>query len=344
MDYNLVALFARVARAGSFTKAAAELGLPKSSASRGVARLERELGVRLLQRTTRKLVLTEAGHAYYDSIRRAVSAIDEADEAARELGSEPRGLVRVTAPTDLGTPDLAVVLAQFTRKYPGIRVEMSFTTRHVDLVAEGFDMAIRAGKLEDSSLIVRRIGSSEAALFAAPSYLRRRGRPKTVEELANHDWVLYRPHAGRSTFHLSGPDGEKDIEVTGPILADEFTFCRAAAEAGAGIVFLPIPLAADAAYAGRLEQVMPDWVLPGGTINLVFPSSRQIPTRVTLLRDVLVEHLTKGLLESQARCAGAKAKEGKGPRPVRAELHPARASAGAAVSAARPVRAARKRK
>lgn len=139
MDYNRVALFVRVVRAGSFTGAGASIGLPKSSVSRSVSQLETDLGVRLLQRTTRKLSLTEAGQAYFDAVQAAVTGLDDADAAVRELGAEPRGRVRITAPPDSGGMDLAGIIARFSRKHPAIRLELSLTSRVVDSVAEGFD-------------------------------------------------------------------------------------------------------------------------------------------------------------------------------------------------------------
>ena len=302
MDYNHVALFVRVVKAGSFTAAAQAVGLPKSSVSRSVARLEQEVGVRLLERTTRKLVLTAAGQAYYESVRAAVAGIDEADAAVRELGATPRGVVRLTAPPDLGV-ELAAVLSRFTRKYPAIRVECALTSRTVDIVSEGFDLAVRAGRLDDSALVVRRIGITEAGLFASSAYLRRRGRPKSFEELPEHDWVLYHAHAGRSLIRLSDADNiERSVEVTGSLMADDIAFCCAAAEAGSGIAFLPVTLAIEPVLAGRLEHVLPNWMARGATLNVVMPSGRYVPARVALVRDLLVDFLTRKLEQSQRQC------------------------------------------
>src|SRR5262249_35707706 len=147
MDFNDVPLFVRVVDLGSFTAAAEALGREKSSVSRAISRLEDDLGVRLLQRTTRKLALTDAGQACYERVRVSVASLADAADAVRELGSEPRGLIRLTAPSDAASFGLADVLAQFAVAYPGIRVEVALTSRHVDLVAEGFDMALRAGRL-----------------------------------------------------------------------------------------------------------------------------------------------------------------------------------------------------
>lgn len=310
MDYNRVALFVRVVKAGSFTGAAATAGLPKSSVSRSVSRLEQDLGVRLLQRTTRKLALTEAGQAYYDAVSPSFTVIEEADTAARAHGAEPRGTIRVSAAPDFGA--LASALAQFCRQYPKIRVELSVTSRYVDLVTEGFDLAIRAGRLADSSLVARRIAASETGLMAAPAYLRKRGRPRTVAELPEHDWVLYRAAGGRATLTLTGPEGEQSVEVTAALVADDITFCRMAVESGAGLALLPVHIAAESLAAGKLEQVLPRWTHGGSALFVVLPTSRQVPARVALLRDFLVEHLGNQLARIHEGCQKARRQLGSG--------------------------------
>jgi DNA-binding transcriptional LysR family regulator len=304
VDYNRIALFVRVVRAGSFTAAAAEVGLPKSSVSRSVSRLEQELGVRLLQRTTRKLALTDAGHSYYESVRENVAALESAEEAARAHGAAPTGIVRMTAAPDFVT--FAPLLAQFQRQYPGIRLDLTLTSRVVDLVSESVDLAVRAGRLPDSSLIARRIGSTDGALMASPDYLRRRGRPRSFAELVSHEWVLYRAAAGRTSLTLEGPGGPQTLEVQGAQVADDMAFCCAAAEAGAGIALLPIPTAHAALVAGRLELVLPAWRHTGGSVFVVLPSGRQVPARVALLRDFLIERLGRELARTQERCDRAR--------------------------------------
>lgn len=305
MDYNRVALFVRVAKAGSFTAAARVAGLPKSSVSRSIARLEQDLGVRLLQRTTRKLALTAAGQAYFDAVQGSVAAIEEADDAAREHGAEPRGTVRLTAPPDAG--GLADAIAAFSQRHPGIRVEVVLTPRFVDLVAEGIDLAVRAGRLDDSSLVARRIGASEMALMAAPSYLARRGEPRSVDDLPDHDWVLYRATSGRATLSLTGPEGARAVEVTGAVVADDMAFVRLTVEAGAGIGLLPIHAVFPALEAQRLKQVLPEWSYGESSLFMVLPTARHVPARVALLRDFLVEVLGKELAATREMCARARA-------------------------------------
>jgi DNA-binding transcriptional LysR family regulator len=297
-DLNHVSVFVRVVEGGSFTAAARALGLPKSSVSRSVSRLEAELGVRLLQRTTRSVHLTDAGHAYYDTVSRALSGLAEAQAAISDMQATPTGVVRVTSATDIGTNVLAALVARFVQKHPSIHVEMVLTGRFLNLVEEGVDLAVRAGKLDDSSLVARRVGSLEARLFAAPGYLRRRGVPKSVKELASHDALLFRARRGRASWQLSGPKGVEKVDVSGRVSADDFAFVRQMMLAGAGIGLVPWTTCAQDVERGRLLRVLPEYAAPGGALHVVYPSARYMPQRVALLRDFLVQ----GLLERASTC------------------------------------------
>ena len=307
VDLNRVSIFVRVVESASFTAAARALALPKSSVSRAVATLEESLGVRLLQRTTRKLQLTDAGRVYHQRVRGAVAGIHEATVDVADLGNEPRGLVRLTAPHE-ASQFLPEILAPFVKRYPGVQIELSLTGRYVDLVQEGFDLAVRAGRLVDSSLIARKIGDSDAALFAAPSYLRRRKRPASFADLANHDFVVHGGVRGRTTLRMVGPAGPESVEVSGPLAADELAFVLKAATIGVGIAILPEMLGADAVARGRLARVLPEYHLSGGGLFIVLPSTTNLPARVALLRDFLTDEIKRWHL----RC------DGKGKRPMRA--------------------------
>ena len=303
MDYNDIPLFLRVVESGGFTAAATALGIQKSSLSRSVSRLERELGVRLLQRTTRKLSLTEAGQAYYERVRGALAGVDEATDVVRELGEEPRGIVRISATPDSDAIGLDVALARFCEKYPGIHVECAFTVRRVDLIAEGFDLAVRGGKLDDSTLVARRIGAPPVLAFAAPAYLRRRGRPKTLADLAQHDCVLFRARGGRATWTLTGPRGAESVEVSGRISVDDMTFALHACSAGLGIALIPAPTARAAAEQGEIELVLSGYMMSYVEVHVVLPSARFVPARVALLRDHLVAELGRHIAESTQQCS-----------------------------------------
>ena len=296
VDLNRVAVFLRVVELQSFTAAAEALGLPKSSVSRSVARLEEELGVQLLQRTTRTVQLTDAGRLYFDESSRALSALEEARERLSQLDARPQGAVRITAPVDLGALVLASLASRFVRRTPGITLEFILTGRIVNLVEEGVDLAVRAGPLRDSSLIARRVNGLEAWLFASPAYLDARGTPSSLADLAGHDCVLFRPKRGTGEWTLIGPGGETRITVQGPIAADDYTFAREAVLAGAGIGLLPAVQCEQDVARGRLVRLLPAYSGPSAPLHVVWPASRHVPKRVVLVREWLVKSL--GALES----------------------------------------------
>jgi DNA-binding transcriptional LysR family regulator len=290
IDLNNVEVFVRVVELQGFTAAARQLGLPKSTVSRRVAVLEEALGVRLLQRTTRKLSLTDAGLTFYDHASRGLGALSLGAAAAAELQGAPRGTLRITAPVDLGGNFVAELVARFVRSHPDIRVEVELSSRLVDLVAEGFDLAIRAGRMRDSTLVSRRLGEIAAVLSASPAYLRRRPAPTTVPQLAEHDCLLFR-QSSKARWSLEGPEGVEEVDVTGPISADDFSFIHRATLAGAGISLLPYPSAAADLEQGRLVRVLPGYKAPNGTLHMVWPSSSHLPRKVGLFRDFVLEHL-----------------------------------------------------
>jgi DNA-binding transcriptional LysR family regulator len=202
---------------------------------------------------------------------------------------------------------LPKLIVDFTRRYPRVQVALSLTSRLVDLVGEQFDIALRAGKLEDSSLVARKVAAVDLALYASAEYLDRRGRPKTLAELATHDCLLNRSRGGGGTWTLHGPQGEEHVEVSGPIQADAMFFLMDAALAGGGIALLPQDVA-DAEYrARRLERVLPEHALRGGAYYLLMPSSRLIPAHVVLFRDFLLENLTTFWAQVAVACTERRA-------------------------------------
>jgi DNA-binding transcriptional LysR family regulator len=302
VDLNHVTAFVRVVQDGSFTAAAKALGLPKSSVSRSVAQLEEALGVRLLHRTTRKLHLTDAGTAFHDRVARALADIDQATTAASDLQRELRGVVRVTAPVDIGVWAIAGVVARFVKKHPTVHVEVRLSSRIVDLTTEGFDLAVRAGKLKDQSLIARRVGNLEMGLYASSRYLKRHAAPATLDDLANHDCIVLQTESGPLKWRLMGHDGEERmIEPRGRISADDISFMKKAVLAAGGIALLPRFLCAREEQAGKLVRVLPEWRLGGSELHVVYPSSRYVPQRVIAFRD----HLVRGLNALSTRCTEA---------------------------------------
>jgi len=296
MDLNLVAAFVRVVEAESFTGAAKTLGLPKSSISRRVTHLEKQLGVQLLKRTTRKLALTDAGRAYFEQAERAIVGLEAAAEAAAGMDAEPRGIVRMTAPFDLGVMGLADILAEFTNEDPDVHVELSLSSAVVNLADAGFDLGVRAGPTLDPTLVSRRIGGSDLGLFASKAYLERRGRPARIEDLGAHDAVLFRGQQGKAVWRLEDSNGQvASVEMRGRVNADEMLFVRQAVAAGMGIGMLPVFAKPEACpkrvELDPLERVLPDLALRGGALHVVTPTGAKRPRRVTLLRDFLVERL-----------------------------------------------------
>jgi DNA-binding transcriptional LysR family regulator len=287
-------LFVHVAEAGSFTAASRIAGLPKSSLSRAVAALERELGVRLIQRTTRRLQLTDAGRAYFETASRALAGLDEAAAVASQLQDTPRGTVRLTAP-DIGVWLLPAPLAGFADSYPDVALDVAITQRIVDLVHEGVDLALRVGKLADTGLVARPLGLVRSGLFASRNYLERRGRPRSIADLARHDTVLFRAERGRAVWDLAGPAGRRQLAVRGVLSADDHQFVREAAAAGRGIALLPIFACSGPCAHPELVRVLGDYATAGTPLHLVYPSARYLPKRVELLRDRLLAELPRRL-------------------------------------------------
>lgn len=286
MDLNHAANFVRVVDAGSFTAAAEDVGASKSFVSRSVSHLEEQLGVRLLHRTTRSLQLTPAGRVYYERAKSAIEALDDAAEAVSEEGAEPRGLVRITIPSDVGGV-ITGAIADFCRKHPKVSVDVIVSSRTLNLVEEGIDLAVRAGRLHDSSLVAKKIGAAEARMFAAPSYVKRNGAPRAVAELASHSFVLYR---GITSFRLDGPDGLVRVELAGQVSVDEMPVMVGLVREGAGIGVVPTEVAK--LLGRRLVPVLPKYFVGGSSLSIVYPSARHLPHRVALMRDALHERLS----------------------------------------------------
>jgi DNA-binding transcriptional LysR family regulator len=290
MDLNGLAVFEAVARTSSFSAAARELGLPKSSVSRGVSRLEAEIGVQLLFRTTRRVSLTAAGTALYDRLGPLLRSVKSAVGELPEREEEPSGTLRVTAPGDLGGLLLAEVVTRYTTRYPAVSVELHLTGRVVDLVAESFDLALRiASRLEDSTLVARRAAPVVLRLFASPLYLARRGTPRTEDDLAGHEWVVFRP--GPQRLRVPGSRETPGVGTRGRIVADDVLFVREAVRAGAGLGLLPTFVAEPEVLAGTIVRVLPRFERSAGHLHVVTPASRHVPRKVSAFRDLVLEVL-----------------------------------------------------
>jgi DNA-binding transcriptional LysR family regulator len=290
MDLNLLTVFEAVARTSSFSAAAKELGIPKSSASRAVARLESELDVQLLFRTTRQVSLSAAGTTLYDRMTPLLRSIKSALGELPEREEAPSGTLRVTAPVDLGVLFLAEVVTRYTARYPAVTVDLHLTGRVVDLVAEGFDVAFRVGaKLEDSSLIVRRVVPVLVHLFASPVYLARRGTPRAESDLEAHDRVVFRP--GPQKLRVPGGPREASSSQAARIVCDDLLFVRDAVRSGAGVGLLPTFVAEPDVLAGRLVRIIPRFERLAGHLHIVTPAAKHVPRKVTAFRDLVLEML-----------------------------------------------------
>jgi DNA-binding transcriptional LysR family regulator len=296
VDLNQVGAFVRVLEAGSFTEAARSLGLPKSSVSRRVGALEKALRVRLLQRSTRKLVPTEAGRLYFERARAALAGLADASAAAADMSREIAGPIRFTAAGD-NTGLLMGLIAEFLAKYPKVQLDLALTARRVDLIQEGFDLALRAGPLIDSSLIVRRVGRTDHGLFASRAYLEAAGTPRRVSDLARHRFVLLGDRAQREELRLTGPGGEERVRVDGPLIVQDVSVAADAVATGIGIALIPTAYFGWAVKGGRrsnwtqLVRVLPELGLRGAELSLVSPPVAYEPARVGLFRDFLFDRL-----------------------------------------------------
>jgi DNA-binding transcriptional LysR family regulator len=296
LDLNQVNAFVRVLEAGSFTEAARALRLPKSSVSRRVTALEKTLRVRLLQRSTRKLVPTEAGRVYFERARAALAGLSDATAAATDMSREIAGPIRFTATND-NTGYLVSVIGEFLSRHPKVQLDVVLTPRRVDLVAEGFDLALRAGPLVDSSLIARRLGRTDHGLFASRAYLRAAGTPRRARDLTAHRFILFDGLPQRQQLRLSGPDGDQTVPIDGPLVAHDMAFAVDAAAAGIGIALVPEAYHGWAMRGGlraswtSLVRVLPELFVPGADLSLVSPPVAYEPARVALFRDFLAERL-----------------------------------------------------
>lgn len=288
IDLNRIGVFVRVVEFGSFTAAARALSAPTSSVSRAVASLEQELGVRLLHRTTRKLSLSDIGQHFFERMQAVISEAEAATLAATGFARDPRGVVRVAV---MPEPEaLAPIFTRIKSRYPGLEFELSVSTRTVDLVEQGVDLAVRGGALEDSSLIARKVVDSEMGVFAAPAYLERRGRPRTPAELKRHECLIYGTRYEKRPWRLKGPTGTHTLSLSGPFVSDDTAFIRGLMLQGAGLALLPLQILVPEIEAGRAVRVMPRYGYSGG-LYVVWSAQKLLPTRVVVVRELLIEEL-----------------------------------------------------
>ena len=288
-NLSAMIVFARVVEAKSFSTAARQLGMSKSTVSKHVSRLEDRLGARLLNRTTRRLSPTEVGLAFYERCARIATAVEEAEAAAMRLQSSPRGTLKVNAPMSFAVLHIAPAIPEFVARHPELSVDMTMNDRVVDLIDEGFDLAVRIGELPDSSLIARRLTANRLVVCAAPAYLARHGAPRVPAELGAHNCLGYTLGATSNEWRFLGPGGEHRVRVSGNFQANNGDALRRAAREGLGVVTLPTFIAGEDLRSGALRAVLADYALPESAVYAVYPHNRHLSAKVRAFVDFLVE-------------------------------------------------------
>jgi len=306
-DLNDLYYFAMVVEHGGFAAAERALGIPKSRLSRRITQLEADMGVRLLQRSTRRFAVTDVGTSVYRHAQSMLAEAQAAHEVVDRLSAEPRGIVRVSVPVALAQQQLPRLLPEFLAAHPKVRLQLHVSNRRVDLINEGIDIALRVrSKLDDDgSLVMRSFGQIQELLVASPAYLKRAGRPRDPAQLAEHVTLSISEDEARQRWELHGPDGEvRRIDLQPRLAGFDFPMMQALAREGLGITLLPETVCAEAVRRGELEVVLPQWRLPQGICHAVFASRRGLLPAVRVLIDFLAEKLPPLLESSRLDCAG----------------------------------------
>lgn len=289
MNLNDVRLFLRVVETNSFTAAAETLGIQKSTISRRIRQLEDDLGVRLLQRTTRKLKLTEEGQELFERCRPLIEELEQLPDLVSAHHTEPQGRLRITMPPELAIFLMKDVIADFMNRYPKINLEIELSTRVVDLIEEGIDLALRVGELMDSSLIARKISGVTSGLYAAPGYLKKHGNPKTPDDLPQHHCL--RRLTSSLQWSFDNWDNGKPIAIPARLKANNLTFLRDMAIQEMGIARIPKAFCRSQVEQGLLVPVLEQYHLPGSEIHALYPSRRHLNPKVRLFIDHMLAHM-----------------------------------------------------
>lgn len=285
MDFNEAAVLVKVVQLGSFSAAARQLGLPTSTISTRITRLEKRLGITLLQRTTRQLKLTEAGTVYYQHAAEGINHMLQAESALDEARQQPQGTLKVTAPADLGDSMLAELMQSVQQQFPALAMELLLTDRYVDLVAEGVDAAIRTGPLRDSSLVAKSLGTVRWALFASRDYMARSAVLQQPQHLHAHHCLQFSP-MGREAWELSNGRHSMHIPLPAHTLANNIGVIHAMVQNGQGVGLLPTFICQAAMASGQLLRVLPEWQARADPVHLVYPSQRFMPPKLRAFIDL----------------------------------------------------------
>jgi len=285
MDFNEAAVFVKVVQAGSFSAAARQLGLPTSTVSTRISRLEKRLGINLLQRTTRRLSLTESGTVYYHHASQGLGYLLEAEAAIDEARKQPQGKLKVTAPADLGDSLLANLVQRTQQEYPALEVELLLTDRYIDLVAEGVDVAIRTGDLRDSSLVAKSLGTIHWAIFASREYLEKSAPLEVPQDLHAHHCLQFTP-MGRDVWNLWNGQSNIMIPLQARTMANSIGVVKSMAENGQGVALLPTFTCQQGLTSGALLRLLPDWQGKADPVHLVYPKQRFMPPKLRAFLDL----------------------------------------------------------
>jgi DNA-binding transcriptional LysR family regulator len=292
VDLNEVAVFIKVVQTGSFSQAAKQLGMPNSTVSFKVSSLEKRLAMTLIQRTTRKLNITPAGQAYFKRCVQGLAEIQAAEKEMASIQGEPQGLLRMTAPIELGSSVLPDLISDYTKKYPKVSVELILAGRHIDLLAENVDLAIRAGDLKDSSLIAKKIGSVYFAPLASPKYLKAKGTPTHPRELKQHQCLQF-TLLGQNEWKLVGPKGSLNIALTPKVAVDDLAMLKLLTLKADGIALLPTHLCYGDVQSGKLVRILPEWRTALTPVHFVYPAQKYVSPKLSSFIEMATESLKK---------------------------------------------------
>ena len=289
--FNAMRMYVAVVDGGSFAAAADKLEISRAMISKQIQKLEEHLGTRLMNRTTRRLSLTETGRAFYDRSQQILQDVEEAEQVAGDLTRTPQGVLRVTIPLSYGQHRLATIIGDYTQAYPEVQLDIALSDRKVDLVEDGFDLAVRIGELPQSDLIARKLGGVRSIVCASPGYVARHGAPNTPQELGRHACLGYSLTGSGTDWRFETPDGPLVVPITGPIRADNGDIIRLAALSGAGILFQPHFIVGADLAAGRLVQLLPQWQSAELGVYAVYPSRKHLSAEVRTFVDFLAAAL-----------------------------------------------------
>jgi LysR family transcriptional regulator for bpeEF and oprC len=291
MELQSLRAFVRVVQAGSFTRAAEALDTQKAHLSRVVSQLEKALGVRLLERTTGSLSLTEAGREFFERAIGILASVDDLQRAMQRALGEPRGTLRLTCGVEFGLIAVSPWIDCYLERYPEVMVDADFTGRVVDIVHEGFDLAVRVGPLSDSSLAARRLGTLRYGLYAAPAYTERRGVPEHPADLPAHDLIVFSGGSAPAHWALTRGEQTEQVDLKPRLRVNNSLAVREGAARGLGVALLPELIAAPAVQAGQLHRLLPDWAPPTVPVHAVFASARYLTPKVRAFIDLAVDAL-----------------------------------------------------